>query len=91
MYDLAKEGGHSEHRVLHYKDVTGYEIESVLLKQIHENENIEILTHYFCLELITQHHLGRMLIRVPKILTVMVYMPLTQSLTMWKIYWQVLL
>jgi len=59
VYDLAKEGGHSEHRVLHYKDVTGYEIESVLLKQIHQNENIEILTHYFCLELITQHHLGK--------------------------------
>jgi L-aspartate oxidase len=59
VYDLAKEGGHSEHRVLHYKDVTGYEIENVLLKQIHENENIEILTHYFCLELITQHHLGK--------------------------------
>ena len=57
-YDLAKEGGHSEHRVLHYKDITGYEIESVLLKQIHQNKNIEILTHYFCLELITQHHLG---------------------------------
>lgn len=58
VFDLAKEGGHSEHRVLHYKDITGYEIERVLLKQIHENENIEILTHYFCLELITQHHLG---------------------------------
>jgi L-aspartate oxidase len=58
VFDLAKEGGHSAHRVLHYKDVTGYEIESVLLKQIHENDNIEILTHYFCLELITQHHLG---------------------------------
>ena len=58
VYDLAKEGGHSEHRVLHYKDVTGYEIERVLLRQIHENKNIEILTHYFCLELITQHHLG---------------------------------
>lgn len=58
FYDLAKEGGHSEHRVLHYKDVTGYEIESVLLKQVHANKNIEILTHYFCLELITQHHLG---------------------------------
>jgi L-aspartate oxidase len=59
VYDLAKEGGHSEHRVLHYKDVTGYEIERVLLRQIHEDENIEILTHYFCLELITQHHLGQ--------------------------------
>lgn len=59
VFDLAKEGGHSEHRVLHYKDITGYEIEKVLLEQIHKNDNIEILTHYFCLELITQHHLGK--------------------------------
>ena len=59
FYDLAKEGGHSEHRVLHYKDITGYEIERVLLKEIHSEPNIEILTHYFCLELITQHHLGK--------------------------------
>ncbi|MET4081087.1 L-aspartate oxidase [Pedobacter sp. UYP30] len=58
FYDLAKEGGHSAHRVLHYKDVTGYEIERVLLQEIHKNENIEMLTHYFALELITQHHLG---------------------------------
>ncbi|HYK76851.1 MAG TPA: L-aspartate oxidase [Daejeonella sp.] len=58
IYDLAKEGGHSEHRVLHYKDITGFEIERVLLEQIHKNPNIEILTHYFAVELITQHHLG---------------------------------
>ncbi len=57
-YDLAREGGHSEHRVLHYKDITGYEIERALLAQIHANPNIEILTHYFAVELITQHHLG---------------------------------
>ena len=60
VYDLAKEGGHSEHRVLHYKDVTGYEIERVLLDRIHADPNIEILTHYFCLELITQHHIGEL-------------------------------
>lgn len=57
-YDLAKEGGHSEFRVLHYKDITGYEIESTLLQQIHNEPNIEILTHYFAVDLITQHHLG---------------------------------
>lgn len=59
MYDLAKEGGHSEFRVLHYKDITGFEIERALLKQIHNNPNIEILTHYFAVDLITQHHLGK--------------------------------
>ncbi|AFD08849.1 L-aspartate oxidase [Solitalea canadensis] len=57
-YDLAKEGGHSEHRVLHYKDITGFEIERSLLEQIHKHPNIEILTHYFAVDLITQHHLG---------------------------------
>lgn len=58
VYDLAREGGHSEHRVLHYKDITGFEIERVLLKKVHENPNIELLTHYFAVDLITQHHLG---------------------------------
>ena len=58
MYDLAKEGGHSEFRVLHYKDITGWEIERSLLDQIHSNPNITILTHYFAVDLITQHHLG---------------------------------
>lgn len=58
VYDLAKEGGHSEHRVLHYKDITGFEIERALLEQVHKNPNIEVLTHYFAVELITQHHRG---------------------------------
>src|SRR5690606_482502 len=59
IYDLAKEGGHSEHRVLHYKDITGFEIERALLEQVHKDHNIEVLTHYFAVELITQHHLGQ--------------------------------
>lgn len=58
VFDLAKEGGHSESRVLHYKDITGLEIERSLLQHIHNNPNIEILTHYFAVELITQHHIG---------------------------------
>ena len=58
IFDLAKEGGHSESRVLHYKDITGFEIERALLEKIHRDPNIEILTHYFAVELITQHHSG---------------------------------
>jgi L-aspartate oxidase len=57
-YDLAKEGGHSEKRILHYKDQTGEEIESALARQAREHPNIEILEHHFAIDLITQHHLG---------------------------------
>ncbi|MBN2890741.1 MAG: L-aspartate oxidase [Bacteroidales bacterium] len=57
-YDLAKEGGHSEHRILHFKDVTGREIERALVENVKKNPNIEILENYFALDLITQHHLG---------------------------------
>lgn len=57
-YDLAREGGHSKHRILHYKDITGYEIERALLEKVHAEPNIEMLTHYFAVDLITQHHLG---------------------------------
>lgn len=57
-YDLAREGGHSEHRVLHFKDATGNEIERALLEQVRKHPNIEIHSHYFAVDLITQHHLG---------------------------------
>ena len=57
-YDLAKEGGHSEFRVLHHKDETGLEIQQKLYLQAKEDPNIEIREKYFAVELITQHHLG---------------------------------
>lgn len=59
FYDLAKEGGHSANRVLHYKDITGFEIERALLEKIHQTPNITILTHFFAIDFITQHHLGK--------------------------------
>ena len=55
-YDLAKEGGHSESRVLHHKDSTGMEIERALLSRISEHPNIEIFENHFTLDIITQHH-----------------------------------
>jgi L-aspartate oxidase len=57
-YDLAKEGGHSEHRILHHKDNTGFEIERALLAEVHTHPNIEILDHHFAIDILTQHHLG---------------------------------
>ena len=62
-YDLAREGGHSEHRILHYKDSTGEEIQRALSLRVRNNENIEILEHHFAVDLITQHHLGKLVKR----------------------------
>lgn len=57
-YSLGKEGGHSVHRILHYKDVTGKEIERALLKEMSTLSNISLLHHCFVVDIITQHHLG---------------------------------
>ncbi len=57
-YALGKEGGHSEFRILHHKDVTGKEIEDTLLKVIAERPNITLINHCFVIDIITQHHLG---------------------------------
>jgi L-aspartate oxidase len=59
-YDLAKEGGHSEHRILHHKDITGFEIERALLAQIAKNPNIQVFDHHYAIDVITQHHLGKL-------------------------------
>ncbi len=55
---LGREGGHSEFRILHHKDVTGKEIERALLEEMRLTPNIELNNHCFVLDIITQHHLG---------------------------------
>ena len=57
-YALGREGGHSEFRILHHKDVTGKEMERALLEAISRRPNIKLLSHCFVLDIITQHHLG---------------------------------
>ncbi len=57
-YKLGREGGHSEFRILHHKDVTGREIERALLQTVSQQKNIEIIKHCFVLDIITQHHMG---------------------------------
>ncbi|HVX25423.1 MAG TPA: L-aspartate oxidase, partial [Parafilimonas sp.] len=57
-YTLGREGGHSENRILHHKDVTGQEIERALLKELKKLSNIRFINHCFVVDIITQHHLG---------------------------------
>jgi len=63
-FNLGREGGHTENRILHYKDITGWEIQRTLNEQVKTFDNIEILEHYFAIDIITQHHLGRLLTRL---------------------------
>jgi L-aspartate oxidase len=57
-YKRSKEGGHSEFRILHHKDITGREMERALLDSLAKLPNIEFIKHCFVVDLITQHHLG---------------------------------
>ncbi|BDC97972.1 L-aspartate oxidase [Persicobacter psychrovividus] len=55
-YNLAKEGGHSRHRILHCADLTGAEVERALLERAEAHPNITIFDHHMGVDLITEHH-----------------------------------
>jgi L-aspartate oxidase len=57
-YDLHREGGHSEFRILHHADDTGAEIQRALMAAVHANPDIDVKENHFAVEIITQHHLG---------------------------------
>ena len=57
-FDLHREGGHSEFRILHHKDNTGAEIQDSLIKAVQRHPNIEVIKNQFAVEILTQHHLG---------------------------------
>ncbi len=58
LFDLHREGGHCENRILHHKDNTGYEIQQSLNRELKSNKNIDLFENHFAIELLTQHHLG---------------------------------
>ena len=57
-FDLHREGGHSEFRILHHADNTGAEIQESLIRAIRKHPNITIFDNHFAIEILTQHHLG---------------------------------
>jgi L-aspartate oxidase len=57
-YKLGREGGHSEFRILHHKDITGREMERALIDAVTQQPNIDFVKHCFVVDIITQHHLG---------------------------------
>jgi len=57
-FKLGLEGGHSEFRILHHKDVTGKEMERALLTAVDKTANINFVKHCFVIDIITQHHMG---------------------------------
>lgn len=62
-FDLHREGGHSEFRILHHADNTGFEIQRGLIEAVKADPNIDIYEHHFAIEIITQHHLGKIVSR----------------------------
>ncbi|MDR1742987.1 MAG: L-aspartate oxidase [Dysgonamonadaceae bacterium] len=62
-FDLHKEGGHSEFRILHHKDSTGAEIQVSLIDTVRNHPNIDVFDNHFTIEILTQHHLGQIVTR----------------------------
>ncbi|MGI9526899.1 MAG: L-aspartate oxidase [Weeksellaceae bacterium] len=56
-FKLGREGGHTENRIVHHKDITGFEIERALLETVEKSKNIEICDFHYVIDLITQHHI----------------------------------
>ena len=62
-FELNREGGHTEHRILHHEDLTGAEIERALITSVRKHPNITVLERHFAIDLLTQHHLGEFVTR----------------------------
>ncbi|MBM76647.1 MAG: L-aspartate oxidase [Proteobacteria bacterium] len=58
-YSLHREGGHSTHRILHTKDLTGAEIMRALIERVRQEPNITILENWVAIDLITKGWLAR--------------------------------
>jgi len=52
-FDLGREGGHSQNRIVHTADMTGREVERALLERIRERDNITLFENHVAIDLVT--------------------------------------
>ncbi len=57
-YDLGREGGHTRRRVLHAGDITGEEVEKILISTCRSKQNITFFENHIAIDLITTSRLG---------------------------------
>ena len=51
--DLGREGAHTKHRVVHWEDITGREIQRALLAAVEQHANITILEDHIAVDLLS--------------------------------------
>ncbi len=54
VFDLHREGGHGQRRILHSNDGTGLAIQTALLKRVEEHPKIELFEQHVVVDLITE-------------------------------------
>ena len=58
-FDLGREGGHTQRRILHHRDTTGHEIERVLLGRVRAHPNIDLFENHSSVDLLTAERAHR--------------------------------
>jgi len=51
--DLGREGGHSQKRIVHAQDMTGLELETVLVNHVRNNKRITLYENHIAIDIIT--------------------------------------
>jgi L-aspartate oxidase len=57
-YHLTREGGHSQRRIIHVDDATGWAVQQTLAEQVNAHPNITLFEHHIAIDLITSGKLG---------------------------------
>jgi L-aspartate oxidase len=56
--DLGREGAHTRHRVVHWEDVTGREIQRALIEAVGKHSNITVLDEHIAVDLLSMAKYG---------------------------------